>query len=145
MQSGLPDGVAAMDICTSVVGVHRKLTLAEVKMAQKVSVSLQDDLDGSPATETVRFALAGSEYEIDLNEKHARAFRQQLNPFVKHARRAGKARPASRSAASRARTSRIRAWARDHGMNISDRGRIPANVVKQYQASAKAPAKRKAR
>lgn len=109
-------------------------------MAQKVTVSLQDDLDGGPATETVRFGLAGSEFEIDLSEQHARKFRQQLNPFLKHARRAGrtsKVRPASRGAASRARTSAIRAWARDHDMEINDRGRIPAAVIERYQAATK--------
>lgn len=109
-------------------------------MAQKVTVSLQDDLDGSPAAETMRFALGGSEFEIDLSEKNARTFRQQVTPFLKHARRAGrsgKARPASRGAASRARTAAIRAWARDRGMIINARGRIPASVTKQYQAANK--------
>src|SRR5215472_15037861 len=107
-------------------------------MAQKVTVSLQDDLDGGPAAETVRFALSGSEFEIDLNERNARRFRQQLNPYLEHARRAGrKARTASRGAASRRRTSAIRSWARDHGMTINDRGRLPANVIEQYQAATK--------
>jgi len=40
-------------------------------MAQKVTVELEDDLDGSPADETVRFGLDGTEYEIDLSEKNA--------------------------------------------------------------------------
>lgn len=108
-------------------------------MAQKVTVCVQDDLDGSPATETVRFGLAGSEYEIDLSAKNARKFRQQLNPYLQHARRARKAtaRLRTRDAASRKRTSGIRAWARDHGMAISERGRIPANVIEQYEAAAK--------
>lgn len=108
-------------------------------MAQKVTVSLQDDLDGSPAAETMRFALGNSEFEIDLSERNARTFRQQLNPYMKHGRRAGrsKARPSSRGAASRARTAAIRAWARDHGMTINDRGRIPADVTKKYQAANK--------
>src|SRR5215472_5209733 len=107
-------------------------------MAQKVTVSLQDDLDGGPAAETVRFALAGSEFEIDLNERNARKFRQQINPFLEHARRARrmvKAGPASRGAASRKRTAAIRAWARDRGMSISERGRIPASIIEQYQAA----------
>lgn len=109
-------------------------------MTQKVTVSLQDDLDGSPAAETVRFALAGSEFEIDLSEKNARRFRQQITPFLEHARRAGKigrARPARRGAASRARTSKIRAWAREHGMTINDRGRIPSDVIERYEAATR--------
>lgn len=108
-------------------------------MTQKVTVSLRDDLDGSPAAETVRFALAGSEFEIDLSERNARRFRQQINPFVERARRAArsaKARPASRSVASRQRTAGIRAWARQHGMTISERGRIPSRVIEEYQAAS---------
>lgn len=105
-------------------------------MTQKVTVSLQDDLDGGPAAETVCFALAGSEFEIDLNEKNARKFRQQINPFLEHARRAGtKARAAGRGAASRRRTAAIRAWARERGLTVSERGRIPASITEQYQAA----------
>lgn len=109
-------------------------------MAQKVTVSLQDDLDGGPAAETVHFALSGSEFEIDLSERNARKFRQQINPFVERARRVARSartRPASRSVASRERTARIRAWARQRGMAISERGRIPSRVIEQYQAAFK--------
>lgn len=108
-------------------------------MAQRVSVSLQDDLDGGPAAETVRFAIGNSQFEIDLSEKNARKFRQQLSPYLEHARRVGKtsktsrAGSANRSAASRRRTSGIRAWARDHGMDVSERGRIPVNVIERYE------------
>src|SRR5437763_11520501 len=60
-------------------------------MATRITVALEDDLDGGPADETVRFAFGGAEYEIDLNKKNARAFRKQLAPFIDHARRAGRA------------------------------------------------------
>jgi hypothetical protein len=46
-------------------------------MAQKVTVTLEDDLDGGPAAETVRFGLDGAEYEIDLSKKNAAAFRRR--------------------------------------------------------------------
>lgn len=107
-------------------------------MAQKVTVSYEDDLDGSPASRTVRFALSGAEYEIDLSEHNAETFRHQLAPFIEQARRAGRAadRPPGRSAASRERTSAIRAWARDRGIAINQRGRIPATVIEQYETSA---------
>lgn len=106
-------------------------------MAKKVTTSLQDDLDGSPATGTVHFALDNSEFEIDLSDKNARKFRQTLVPFIEHARRARKdsKTPSKRSAAGRRRTVGIRAWARDRGMDISERGRIPMNVVEQYEAA----------
>jgi len=57
-------------------------------MATKITVVLEDDLDGGPADETVRFGLDGVDYEIDLNKQNARAFRRQLASFLIHARRA---------------------------------------------------------
>jgi Lsr2 len=108
-------------------------------MARKITVELQDDLDGGPADETVRFGLDGSEYEIDLSKKNAAAFRRKLAPFIDHARKAGRGqrRRLGRTAAGRERTGDIRAWARDQGIAVSERGRIPASVVEQYQAVTK--------
>ena len=60
-------------------------------MATKTTVTLEDDLDGGPADETVRFGLGGALYEIDLSKKNARAFRKQLAPYPEHARKAGPA------------------------------------------------------
>jgi hypothetical protein len=106
-------------------------------MAQKVSVVLEDDLTGGPAEQTVRFAFEGTEYEIDLNAKNAAAFGKQLAPYLEHARRAGRtqARATGRTAANRQRSSDIRAWAKEHGLAVSERGRIPASVVEQYRAA----------
>ena len=59
-------------------------------MAQRVTVALEDDLDGGPADETVRFGFGGSDYEIDLSKKNANTFRKQLAPFIEHARKAGR-------------------------------------------------------
>lgn len=105
-------------------------------MAQKITVALEDDLDGGPADETVRFGIGGAEYEIDLSTKNARALRRRLAPFMDHARKAGRGphRRTGRSAASRERSGDIRAWAKAHGITVSDRGRIPASVAEQYQA-----------
>ncbi len=78
-------------------------------MAQRVTVILEDDLDGGPADQTVRFAVGGAAYEIDLSKKNAAAFRKQLAPFIEHARKAGRAQPvgppAPRRAVSAAATS----------------------------------------
>jgi nucleoid-associated protein Lsr2 len=108
-------------------------------MAQKVTITLEDDLSGGPATETIRFASQGTDYEIDLNAKNAAAFRKLLGPYLEHARRAGRAqgRRAGRTAASRQRSGDIRAWAREHGLAVSERGRIPASVMEQYQAAGR--------
>jgi nucleoid-associated protein Lsr2 len=106
-------------------------------MASKVIVTLEDDLDGSPADETVRFGLGGTEYEIDLSKKNARAFRKQLAPYIEHARKAGRGqrhRP-GRTVAGRQRAGNIRAWANEQGIAVSGRGRIPASVVAQYDAA----------
>jgi hypothetical protein len=106
-------------------------------MAQKVTVALEDDLNGGPAQETVRFAFGGADYEIDLNTKNAATFRKQLAPFIEHARKAGRApsRRPWRTAASRQRSGDIRAWAKDRGIAVSERGRIPASVMEQYHAA----------
>jgi hypothetical protein len=108
-------------------------------MAQKITVAVQDDLDGGPAEQTVRFGIGGTEYEIDLSNNNATAFRRQLAPFIEHARKAGRGqrRRPGRTAASREHSGDIRAWAKDHGIAVSARGRIPASVVEQYQAATK--------
>jgi hypothetical protein len=109
----------------------------EAGMATKVTVTLEDDLDGGPADETLRFAVGGAEYEIDLSKKNVRAFRKQLAPFIEHARKAGRGqrRPAARAASGRERSGDIRAWAKAQGIVVSDRGRIPASVAEQYRAA----------
>jgi microsomal dipeptidase-like Zn-dependent dipeptidase len=111
-------------------------------MARTVAVVLEDDLDGGPADETVRFAFDGTQYEIDLSAKNARAFRQQLTPFIEHARKPSRrsARRNARTAAGRQRSAEVRAWAKDHGIAVSARGRIPASVMEQYQAAHPATA-----
>jgi hypothetical protein len=108
-------------------------------MARKTVVSLRDDLDGGPADETVRFAIAGAQYEIDLSKKNAERFRQQVAPFLEKARRAGRSRrQPTRTAASRQRSQDIRAWAKEQGIDLSERGRIPASVSRQYEADVRA-------
>ena len=106
-------------------------------MAQKVTVVLEDDLTGGPAEQTVRFAFGGTDYEIDLNAKNAAKFGKQLAPYLEHARRTGRAssRRPGRTAANRQRSGDIRAWAHEHVLAVSERGRIPASVVEQYQAA----------
>jgi hypothetical protein len=107
------------------------------QVAQKVTVVLEDDLTGGPAGQTIRFAFDGTDYEIDLNAKNAAKFRKQLAPYLEHARRAGRAqaRRPGRTAAGRQRSGDIRAWANEHGLAVSERGRIPASVVEQYNAA----------
>ena len=112
-------------------------------MAQKIQTLFIDDIDGGEAEGTVRFALDGAEYEIDLSAKHSEELRSALGKYVAHARKVGaSARRAGRSggraprsASSSANTTEIRNWARDNGIDIKDRGRVPAEVVAKYHAA----------
>jgi hypothetical protein len=106
-------------------------------MATRIAVKLEDDLDGGPADETVRFGVGTADYEIDLSKKNAKVFRAGLEPFVEHARKGGRGarRRPGRPSSARERSGDIRAWARAEGIAISDRGRIPASVVEQYEAA----------
>ncbi|MGW2325578.1 histone-like nucleoid-structuring protein Lsr2 [Streptomyces sp. NPDC001700] len=107
-------------------------------MAQKVQVLLVDDLDGGEADETVTFALDGKSYEIDLNTVNADKLRDALEPFTKGGRRTGgrasggrgKARAASGGGQD---TAKIRAWAKENGYEVNDRGRVPATVREAYE------------
>ena len=110
-------------------------------MAQKITVTLEDDLDGGPADQTVRFGLDGAEYEIDLSTSNATALREQLAPYTARARKAGRGPRggSGRSTSSRERSGEIRAWAKDQGITVSDRGRIPASVIEQYHAATRTP------
>jgi hypothetical protein len=107
-----------------------------VRVARQTFVTLVDDLDGGPADETVRFGIEGARYEIDLSRENAARLRRQLAPFIERGRPAGTGvRRPRRTAASRRRSQDIRAWAREQGLELRDRGRIPASVAERYQAA----------
>ncbi|MEV0850525.1 Lsr2 family protein [Streptomyces sp. NPDC049954] len=107
-------------------------------MAQKVQVLLVDDLNGGEADETVTFALDGKSYEIDLTTANADKLRGLLEDYVKHGRRTG-GRAAGGRGKSRASsggnqdTAAIRAWAKENGHKVNDRGRVPAEVRQAYE------------
>lgn len=110
-------------------------------MAQKVQVVLTDDLDGGDADETVQFALDGVSYEIDLSTANAEALREALAAYVDAGRRIG-GRASRRSAVAKTRPavervdlSDVRAWARENGYQVSDRGRVSAEVKAAYEAA----------
>lgn len=111
-------------------------------MAQIREIRLIDDLDGEAADETVEFGIDGRNYEIDLSKENASRLRDVLADFVASARRSssgGRRRSASAPAGAARRPSidreqnqAIREWARKRGMKVSDRGRIPAEVLEAY-------------
>ena len=108
-------------------------------MAQKVHISLEDDIDGGEATETVTFGIDGASYEIDLNDKNARGLRDALAVYVGHGRKAGGSRRGRRSSAATANGAAsardIREWARSAGIAVTDRGRVSAEVREAYEAA----------
>lgn len=109
-------------------------------MARKVVTLLEDDLDGSEASETVSSALDGTEYEIDLTNDHANELRGALERFTKVARKTsgGRARLAGRKSSSRDRgpdAKAVRQWAAENGIQVNTRGRIQAEVVEKYEAA----------
>jgi len=111
-------------------------------MAQKVHIVLEDDLDGSEATETVSFALDGTSYEIDLNDDNAAKLRDAVAVYIGHGRkvgggaRRGTGGGGRRAAATGGTSAReIREWARANGHDVPDRGRIPAEVRSAYEAA----------
>src|SRR5215211_2595198 len=98
-----------------------------LSMATRIVTELYDDIDGSDAAQTVRFALDGVEYEIDLSDRNANRLRNSLGEFVGHARKVGGGRkPATSALADKSQTGAMRQWLKDHGYEVSDRGRIPA-------------------
>ncbi|QXT29833.1 Lsr2 family protein [Rothia dentocariosa] len=119
-------------------------------MAQKVRIILEDDLDGGPAEETVRFGLDGAHYEIDLSSANAARLRDAIRPFASKGRRVqvGASQRGSRSGRGSSapvkrnpETAAIRKWARENGYEVSDRGRIHQEIQDAYYAAMKAEGK----
>lgn len=110
-------------------------------MAQIREIRLVDDLSGDVADETIEFGLDGKNFEIDLTTANAKKLRDALADYVASARRAASGRRrgnsasnsvARRPAIDREQNQAIRDWARKRGMKVSDRGRIPADVLEAY-------------
>ena len=105
-------------------------------MAQRTQILYVDDIDGSAAEGTVRFGFGGTDYEIDLSRKHADQLAKALGPYIDAARKVPSSRrPARGSRPARPGQSEVRAWAREQGLKVSDRGRIPADVLASYESA----------
>jgi Lsr2 len=110
-------------------------------VAQKVSVTFACDYDSKEIPDgeqmTRAFSLDGRDYEIDLCEKHSQKFDEVLKRFSDRARKVtGRVtRTKRRTAAHRQHSAEVRAWAKRSGIEVNDRGRIPAQVIKKYEAS----------
>jgi len=109
-------------------------------VAKQTTVTLVDDLDGSEADEQISFAVDGRSYEIDLSAANSARLRDLLAPFISAARRSGGRRssaaasPTARPSTDREQNQAIREWAKEKQLPVSDRGRIPQEIIDQYNA-----------
>jgi Lsr2 len=106
-------------------------------MAQRTQVVFTDDIDGSEAAGTVRFGLAGATYEVDLSTKNADKLAKVLEPYIAAARKTG---GSTRRAAKSPRPAgpspqEVRTWARAEGIDVKDKGRVPAELIVRFQAA----------
>jgi hypothetical protein len=109
-----------------------------VVMSKSVSVIVTDDLDGSQNAETVSFGFDGVAYEIDLAEKNRAKLEKALAPFIEAGRRvprSGGRRAGGRPSSASVDRGAVRAWARERGLKVSERGRVSADIMRQYEAA----------
>jgi hypothetical protein len=108
-------------------------------MAQKIHVTLVDDIDQTPADENVTFGLDGINYEIDLSADNAEALRAALAKYIGAGRRAGgraiRGRGPAAAPKGKSDVSEIRAWAKENGFDVHERGRIQAEIRNAYYAA----------
>jgi hypothetical protein len=107
-------------------------------MARKVIEELVDDIDGQEASETVKFSYRGTDYEVDLSEKNMAKMDKALARYVGVARKVKTTRPVrtlTRANAVGPDPRDIREWAKSEGIEVSARGRVPADVTRQYEAA----------
>jgi hypothetical protein len=107
-------------------------------MARQVISTFTDDIDGSVASETVTFGYRGRNYEIDLSETHARQLEEFLSPYLEHGRRVRQRRGRGDGGGQRRSeldTAAIRQWAKQQGLAVPARGRIPADIVRRYMTT----------
>lgn len=113
---------------------------------EEVTVSLVDDFDGTEAAETVKFALDGKSYEIDLSKTNANELRRTLRPYIDRSRSARRSATARRGASGRRGPARrsegydrteVRAWAKANRIKVAPRGRISNDVVEKWRKATK--------
>lgn len=109
-------------------------------MAKSYAVIVHDDLDGSEGAETVAFGYDGVTYEIDLTDANRTRMERAVGPYITAGRRVSgkrvrKPRVVVAPPPPVIDTAQVRAWARSNGFQVSERGRISAEVLRQYKAA----------
>ena len=112
-------------------------------MAKPIIHKLVDDPEGGDAEETVKFALDGIQYEIDLSDANAKKLRDVFAPCVAAGSKVARggvvvggraARGRGGATADREQNKAIRECAKKNGKDISGRGRIPQEIVDEFHA-----------
>lgn len=126
-----------------IAGDAVRLSKRGMSLARRVVEELIDDLDGEEASETVTFSYRGTDYEVDLSTKNAAALDDALAPYLEAARNVGGRRVTRgtagtkpKAAAGAPNSKEVREWAKANGIQVSDRGRVPTDLVRQYQQTA---------
>jgi hypothetical protein len=109
-------------------------------MAKTTITQITDDIDGSKDATEIAFSFNGVDYTIDLSKKNAAAMEKALKPYIDAATKTSRRASSTGGRNGRTRSKRndladIRAWARSQGIEVSERGRIPASVIEQYDAA----------
>ena len=104
-------------------------------MASRTIVLLEDDVDGSKADETIEFGIDGTTYAIDLSGSNAKKLRGALDSYISKARKVSGRRSTNRKASSGVDLRAVRAWAASNGVELANRGRVPASVLEQFRAA----------
>ncbi|MEV0220711.1 Lsr2 family protein [Streptomyces sp. NPDC050704] len=113
-------------------------------MAQKKVITYTDDVTGEESEDITKHTLLldGAGVEIDLTSESHDRLMEVLRPYLhaKSARRvrgsvsSGGAAPkrSGTAASGSGDTAKIRAWAKENGYEVNDRGRVSAEVRSAY-------------
>jgi nucleoid-associated protein Lsr2 len=107
-------------------------------MAKTTITQVTDDIDGSKNATEVSFSLDGKSWTIDLSNKNRKKLEAALKPYMDAGTRANSSRSGRRGSKSsvgrRPDLQEIRAWAKQNGHQVSERGRISSSVIEAYDA-----------
>ena len=125
-----------LDMSRSIGGDVQQLLKSGAFLTRVLVERLVDDLDN--VTETLDFSYRGVDYQIDLSARNARALDKLLAPYLEVSRRSGKRsatrrRPVVKAVSHAPDAKVVRAWAKNQGIEVSDRGRVAANVMNRYR------------
>lgn len=106
-------------------------------VARKEVVQYTDDMTGAPLESgkvvEVELSYRGRDYVLDLSHESSLELATVLDPWLSVARRVPRSsQRQGPSLATKERNRAIRAWARDNGYEVSDRGAIAKGVIAAY-------------